>query len=212
MDETARRMLPGTQPEWCGGVMRFRMKVDGNQQNYFTVRCWDSESDNTMVMLFIEEKQVGYRHLGDYDLLHRGNGLKPCIGRFYYYTVPLPQKYTQGKQEVQLELRSYGNTWDYGNTFEIYQKKMETPTIGFYRAYVDTNPCFIPDKKEKQGMMDWHQAPVRKSPGVEVMEHLKRTLSARINQIMGEERGVRATGNMVDSRCTRCKLDTCLRF
>lgn len=187
MNETARRMLPGTQPEWCGGTMRFRMKVDGKQQNYFTVRCWGSESDNTMVMLFIDGKQVGYRHLGDYDLLHRGNGQKPCLGRFYYYTVPLPVKYTQGKTEVQLELRSYGNTWDYGDTFDKYQKKMETPTIGFYRAYVDTDPCFVPDKKEKQGMMDWQQSPVRQTPGIEVMEQLKSALSARINRIMEKD-------------------------
>lgn len=187
MNETARRMLPGTNPDWCGGAMRFRMKVDGKQQNYFTVRCWGSESDNTMVMLFIDGKQVGYRHLGDYDLLHRGNGQKPCLGKFYYYTVPLPIKYTQGKTEVQLELRSYGNTFDYGSTFDTYQKKMGTPTIGFYRAYIDTQACFMPDKKEKQGRMVWQNATIRQTPGVEVLDQLKDAVSSRINRILNKE-------------------------
>lgn len=127
---TARRMMPGKSPDCSGGTIRFRMKVDGRRQNYFTVRCWGSGSDNTMILLFVEGKQAGYRHLGDYGLLHRGNGQKPCQGRFYYYTVPIPIKFTEGKSSVLLELRSYGNIWDYGNTFDIYQKKMDQSDYG----------------------------------------------------------------------------------
>ena len=56
MGETARRMLPEEPKNWKGGVIRFKMKVDSAQQNYFTVRCWGSESDETVVMLFIEGK------------------------------------------------------------------------------------------------------------------------------------------------------------
>ena len=187
MDETARRMLPGNEPEWKGGTIKFKMKVDAEKQNYFTVRCWGSESDNCMVMLFIEGKQLGYRHLGDYDLLHRGNGDKPCPERFYYYTVPLPMSYTKGKKEVELEMRSYGNTWDYGETFEKYQLKMGGPTIGFYKAYVDTDACFIPDKREKQGRDVVSEAPIRPLPNVEVIDHLKKVLSDRIQQILAKE-------------------------
>lgn len=122
LNETARRMLPGEAPKWCGGLMRFRMKVDTEKQNYFTVRCWGSESDNTIVMLFIEGKQVGYRHLGDYDLLHRGNGEKPCFGRFYYYTVPLPLKYTQGKKRSGI-----GNAvvWKYMGLWRYFREVSE---------------------------------------------------------------------------------------
>ena len=184
MGETARRMLPEEPKNWKGGVIRFKMKVDSGQQNYFTVRCWGSESDETVVMLFIEGKQIGYRHLGDYDLLHRGNGSKPNLGRFYYYTLPLPLKYTQGKFEVNLELRSYGRIWDYGNTFEQYQRNMEGKTIGFYKAYVHTTPCFIPDKKEKQGKDVVSVAPFRQVPGIEVFQDLKNKISACIGQIM----------------------------
>lgn len=184
MGETARRMLAEEPKNWKGGILRFKMKVDAQQQNYFTVRCWGSESDETVVMLFIEGKQIGYRHLGDYDLLHRGNGSKPCPERFYYYTLPLPLKYTQGKSEVNLELRSYGRIWDYGNTFEQYQHKMESKTIGFYKAYTTTTPCFVPDKKEKQGEDIVSNAPVRTFPGIEIIQDLKDKVSARIRQIM----------------------------
>lgn len=186
MGETARRMLPGNNPDWQGGLIRFKMKVNPEKQNYFTVRCWGAESDETMVMLFIDGKQVGYRHLGDYDLLHRGNGGIPCKGRFYYYTLPLPLTYTQGRKEVNLELRSYGKTWDYGGTFEKYQQKMEGPTIGFYKAYVHTEPCFNPDKKEEWGNFAVADAPVRKSPDMEVLDELKETVSAYISRILGK--------------------------
>ena len=184
MNETARRMLNAEQPDWKGGKMKFRMKVNPDRQNYFTVRCWGSESDETVVMLFIEGKQVGYRHLGDYDLLHRGNGGKPCPGRFYYYTLPLPLKYTQGKKEVELEMRSYGKMWDYGYSFEQYQKNMEAPTIGFYKAYTDIEPCYEPEKKEKQGTAVVANAPVRTSPGREVLDELKRIMNRRIDAIL----------------------------
>lgn len=182
--ETARRILPYTTPNWQGGYIRFKMKVNSDVQNYFTVRCWGSESDDAMVMLFIDGKQIGYRHLGDYDLWHRGNGNPPCLGRFYYTTIPLPLKYTQGKKEVDLEMRAYGNTWDYGNTFEKYQMNMEKPTIGFYKAYVHTEPCFVPDKREKHPVMVATQIPLRKEPGIEVFDRLKGLISERIDQIL----------------------------
>lgn len=184
LEETARRMLPREEADWRGGWLRFRMKVNPERQNYFTVRCWGDEADESMVMLFIEGKQVGYRHLGDYDLLHFGNGGRPCPGRFYYVTLPLPLKYTKGKECVELELRSYGKTWGYGNTFEQYQKDMDGPTIGFYKAYVDVEPCFMPDKKEVQGCYDVSKAPVRPEPGVEVLDRLKEQLSGYINGIL----------------------------
>lgn len=187
MGETARRMLPEEPKSWKGGVIRFKMRVDAKQQNYFTVRCWGSESDDTIVMLFVEGKQVGYRHLGDYDLLHRGNGSKPCPERFYYYTLPLPLKYTQGRSEVSLELRSYGNTWDYGDTFDKYQHKMEDKTIGFYKAYIHIAPCFIPDNNEKEGKDVVSTAPIRQTPGVQILQELKNKVSVRIRQIMEKE-------------------------
>lgn len=187
LKEPARRMLPPREAGWQGGWLRFEMDVDPGRQNYFTVRCWGGEADESMAILFIEGKQVGYRHLGDYDLLHFGNGGCPCPGRFYYVTLPLPLEYTKGKRRVSLELRSYGKTWGYGNTFEQYQKDMDAATVGFYKAYVGVEPCFMPVEDEVQGYYDVFRAPVRPVPGDEVIGRLKARLSERINQILGKK-------------------------
>ena len=40
LDESARRLLPLDPPTWEGGSVSFTMKVDPNQQNYFTARFW----------------------------------------------------------------------------------------------------------------------------------------------------------------------------
>ena len=189
MGETARRMLPPETEDWKGGTICFQMKVNPDKQNYFSIRCWGDESDRTMVLLFIDGKQIGYRHVGDIDHIHHGNGLKPLPGRFYYYTIPLPLKYTKGKKEVSLELRSYGQVWPYGMNFASYQKMMDQPTIGFYKAYTHTTPCIQPEKGEKQGKADLLlKAPVRdEDNGAEVMNSLKQKVNHTLEQIMKKE-------------------------
>jgi len=151
LNETARRLLPNDVVTYEGGKMSFRLKVDPLKQNYFTVRFWGGDADKSMIMLFCEGKQVGYRHLGDIDLLWLGNGQAPLPGRFFYETLPIPLKETTGKTEINLELRSYGEIWGYGETFDKYQKNMEKPTLGIYKAYTHTDPCFVPEKTEVQG-------------------------------------------------------------
>ena len=183
MNEPARKMLPRNPVSFDGGTMAFQMKVDPQKQNYFTVRCWGSESDNSYVMLFIEGKQVGYRHLSDLDLLHRGNGEPPFFNRFYYYTIPLPIKYTKSKSLVNLELRSYGESWDYGTTFETFQKNLTKPTIGFYSSYTHTETCFVPDKKEVQGKYPV-TASIRTAPGPQVLDSLKTRVNSDLRKIL----------------------------
>lgn len=205
LKQPARRILPREETDWRGGWLRFNMNVDSERQNYFTVRCWGGEADRCMVLLFIEGKQVGYRHLGDYDLLHFGNGEAPCPGRFYYITLPLPMQYTKGKKSVELEIRAYGSTWGYGETFERYQKNMEESTVGFYKAYVDTTSCIMPDKKEVQGYYEVSKAPVRPSPGPEVLDRLKEVLSARINRILEKKQplGQQEVWMLADASCVK---------
>lgn len=183
LNEPARKMLPRSPVAFDGGAMAFQMKVDPQKQNYFTVRCWGSESDNSYVMLFIEGKQVGYRHLSDLDLLHRGNGEPPFPGRFYYYTIPLPAKYTKDKNLVNLELRSYGESWDYGTTFETFQKNLVSPTIGFYASYTHTETCFVPDGKEVQGKFPV-AAPVRITPGPAILDSLKIRVNGDLRKML----------------------------
>ncbi|MCD8260948.1 MAG: hypothetical protein LUD15_05200 [Bacteroides sp.] len=128
---------------------------------------------------------MGYRHLGDIDYLWSGNGEPPLPGRFYYITLPLPLKYTRGKKEVELELRSYGPMWGYGETFEQYQKEMKEPTIGFYKAYTHTETCFTPSRKEVQGKPP--VAAIRQHPGAEVLDRLKERVNHTLTDLLSKE-------------------------
>jgi len=183
--EKGRRLLPKDTAEYRGGNMAFTLKTDPTQQNYFTVRCWGNETDVAMVMLFIEGLQVGYRHLGDIDLLHRGNDDKPAYGKYYYITLPLPLQHTQGKSQVRLELRAYGPIWDYGNNFEQYQKKLETPSRTFYAAYTHVDPFFQSPTADR-AYVDLNKLPIRSSPGAEVMERLKQRVNESLQQILAK--------------------------
>lgn len=151
LGQTALRLLPLSDHSYKGGSVKFRMKVEPDVQNYCTVRFAGDEADRNMMLLYIEGKQIGYRHLGDIDYLSFGNGSNPLPGRFYYVTLPLPMKYTQNKKEVELEIKSFGPIWGYGENFERYQKVMTEPCVGLYKVYTHTSPAFEPERKEKQG-------------------------------------------------------------
>lgn len=130
-----------------------------------------------------EGKQVGYRHLGDIDLLYFANGEPPFNDRFFYVTIPIPLQHTKRKNLVNLEIRSYGEIWGYGETFKRYQKNMVSPTLGFYKGYTHTSPMFVPDKNEVQGK--YNPAPrVRTVPGEEVLVQLKERVNKEPLQIL----------------------------
>lgn len=127
LGEEARVLLPIPGERVEGGHITFTMKVDPEKQNYFTARFWGSDSGNSNILiLFCEGKQIGYRHLGDYDVLDIANEDKPYPGRFTYTTLPLPISMTRGKKEIELSIRSTGRIFRYGETFDAYQKVMES--------------------------------------------------------------------------------------
>ena len=133
-----------------GGHITFTMKVDPEKQNYFTARFWGSDSGNSNILiLFCEGKQIGYRHLGDYDVLDIANEDKPYSGRFTYATLPLPISMTRGKKKIELSIRSTGRIFRYGETFDAYQKVMEKPSKALYKGYTHTETCFQPRRKRR---------------------------------------------------------------
>lgn len=187
LGESARQLLPIEGSRVEGGNITFEMKVDPAKQNYVTVRFWGSDiGKGNYLILYCEGKQMGYRHLGDYDVLDISNDEPPVNERFYYVTSPLPFQMTEGKEKVRLAIHSTGPIWGYGNTFDKYQKPMVVPSKGIYKAFTHLDPCFVPDRKEKQGKAVIADAPVRRSPGIEVLGDLKEILSARINQIVSK--------------------------
>ena len=187
LNEVARRLLPINSERVEGGNVTFRMEVDPVKQNYFTVRFWGSDSGNSNILiLFCEGKQIGYRHLGDYDMLDIANEDAPFPGRFTYTTLPLPLKMTQGKKEIELSIRSTGTIGRYGETFDKYQKPMVEPTKAIYKGYIHTEECFTPSKKEKQGTEPLELQP-RTVPGEEVLEEVKQHVNKELDRLLAKD-------------------------
>jgi hypothetical protein len=180
LNELARRLLPPPTEHWEGGRVSFTLKVDPTKPNYVTIKLWGSDATRNMLILFCEGKQVGFRHLGDVEVLDIGVGEPAFLGRFIYSTTPLPLELTRGKTNLSFEIRANGQTWGYGNTFDRYQKPMTEPSRGLYKFYAHTDGAFVPPADEKQG-----EAPkgpsVARQPGPEVLDQVK----DRVNREIG---------------------------
>ena len=177
LGQLARRFLPLNATDWQGGSMSFTVKVDPVKPNYFTIKQWGEDVSESRMYLYFEGKLIGYRHLGDVPQLDFGATEPGFPGRFIYQTVPLPLGATQGKTQIELEVRSGGRIWGYGQTFDKFQRVMTAPTRAIYRIYTHTDAHFVPPAGDPQGSMALTNQ-VRQSPGPEVLEAAK----ARVNQ------------------------------
>jgi hypothetical protein len=177
----ARRLLPGGAEPWQGGEVSFTMKVDPKLPTYFTIKFWGGEANQNRLALYCEGKQLGYRHLGDVDLLDVGGSDEPPYnGRFYYVTTPLPVEMTKGKDELHFAIRSLGPIFAYAKAFDAFQKPMQGPARGMYRVYTHVAPCFVPPADEKQGAAPPEER--RSEPGEEVLDELKQHLVGTIGK------------------------------
>ncbi|MEZ0273791.1 MAG: hypothetical protein ACAH88_02710, partial [Roseimicrobium sp.] len=189
LGQPARRLLPGGgESFWEGGSLGFIMKVDPDKPNYVTARFWGDEVNPNLLVLFCEGKQIGYRHLGDIDVLALPDDEPRYNGRFYYATTPLPQTLTAGKKEVRLEIRSNGPVWGYGRSFEDYQKPMTKPSRAIYRLATHTDGCYVPSADEVQGQPP--EATVRKEPGEEVLIAVKKRVNNTLDNLLKSRRPV----------------------
>lgn len=187
LNEPARLLLPVQGEPVEGGYVTFKMAVDPEKQNYFTARFWGSDSGNSNILiLFCEGKQIGYRHLGDYDMLDIANEDAPFPGRFTYTTLPLPLHITKGKKEIELSIRSTGSIYRYGNTFETYQKPMTKPSKALYKGYTHTGGYFVPPKNEKQGKKT-QNIPLRTEPGEEVLDLIKSHVNSELEKMLAKQ-------------------------
>jgi hypothetical protein len=183
LGEPARILSPLTNGAWEGGRLAFKLKVDSEKQNYATVRLWGSDATENQLVLFCEGKQVGYRHLGDIDILDIGGGEPEFPGRFIYTTTPLPLAMTHGKTNLNFEIRSYGPTWGYTGEFEKFQKPLAGPTRGIYKFCTHTDGDFVPPANEKQGVAPTN-SPVRQTPGAEVLGKIKTRVNGEIKKLL----------------------------
>src|SRR5882724_9385917 len=189
LNQPSRQLLPLDSPSWDGGKVAFTMKVDPEKPTYFTIKLWgdDRGEERGRLLLFCEGKQVGTRHIGDVDCLDILANEPRFPGRFVYSTTTLPKAMTKGKQSVQVEVRALGRIWGYGDTWETFQRKLEQPSRGIYRAYTHTDPYFVPPADEKQGAPRV-DPPKRTGPGPEVLDHVKDRVNGEISKLLAAER------------------------
>ncbi|MGJ8653864.1 MAG: hypothetical protein ACSHX8_11365 [Opitutaceae bacterium] len=183
LDQPAREIAP-TQ-NWKGGSLYFKMKVDADKPNYLTVKFWGNDIVHDRLVVFVDEKQLGYYHLGDYDVLDIGAVAKIYPDRFYYTTIIIPEKLTRGKDELELEIRAQGGIWAYGRDFDQYQHATEKPSRGIYAAYTHTDSFFVPLASEQQGKAP--DVKKRTSPGKEVLDRVKERINGRIKSILSKK-------------------------
>ncbi|MFG2727785.1 Tat pathway signal sequence domain protein [Streptomyces canus] len=162
LGQSARVLNPTVPASYWGGTLRFDVAVRPTGTTYVTVRLWGDDHDDTSdeaasgtnmwrLQLFCEGKQVGYEDQGAVDSLDILDTAPRTPGRFFFHTLPLPEKMTAGKDKVTLEIRAMGRIWSYGQDASQLYRTMTTPSRGIYRVYTHTDPCFVPPKGEVQG-------------------------------------------------------------
>lgn len=186
LDQPGRRLLPRDPVSWEGGTLAFTMRVDPQQQTYLTVRLWGGEANRNRLALFVEGKQVGYRHLGDIEILDPGSAEPATPGRFFYRTTPLPQALTNGRTTVRCEIRASGPISGYAREFTDYQKPMETASRTLHRVYTHGDGYFVPPADEPQGHAP--AATVRTTPGPEVIDRIRARVTGAVTGLLKANR------------------------
>ncbi|WP_158850293.1 carbohydrate binding domain-containing protein [Saccharothrix deserti] len=102
----ARVAEPLSPPTSHLGDLRLSVKVDPAAQNYLSLKFWGEDVSTYKTVLFVNGAQTTYRSQGDYEAINTGTG-KGLDGRFFVNTAMLPLSSTQGRERVELILRTY---------------------------------------------------------------------------------------------------------
>lgn len=149
--KSARIINPPATEYFESEALKFTLKVNPDKQNFVTIRLSGDDVNENSLILYIDGKQLGYRHLGDYDILDHGSSAPQIPNRFYYVTTPIPLSATKGKTSINIELRANGRIWGYGRDFAQYQKPMTKPSRELYKLYTHDEPFFTPDSDDIEG-------------------------------------------------------------
>lgn len=182
---SARKLLPPKKEDWRGGRMTFTVDVDPDKPNYVTTKFWggDVNNEHSRLMIFIDGKQIGQRHLGEIDQLDIMYNYPRNPGNFFYKTLPLPANMTKGKESVELAIEGQGPIWGYGGTFEKFQKPMKEASRDIYSLYVHTAPYLEQENKlTLNNKTEWEQRATPDSPGAEVLDYVKAKVNKAIDK------------------------------
>ncbi len=140
LNETARVATPTRPASNFVGDLEFTIKVDPVKINHMTVKYWgDDESTMSSVICVGDEMLT---NMGTHDHMATNFGMNNVLpGRFYYMTSDLPLKYTQGKEEITVNIKTYV----YGQGAKATENSR-----GFYAAYTHTG-SYLDVSMEDQG-------------------------------------------------------------
>ncbi|EJL37957.1 hypothetical protein PMI01_00411 [Caulobacter sp. AP07] len=176
---SARRLTPASPDGRFSGDLTFKLTVDPTIQNYASIRLWGGDVNDNKLTLFCDGKQVGYRHLGDVEILDIGTQAPPFAGRFTYRTFPLPTTLTKGRAQLDCAIRASGPFAVYTNQFEGFQKPMTQASRPIYGLYVHAAPFLATDEPTGQAPA---AAGRRPSVGAEVLDDLKARVNAEVER------------------------------
>lgn len=116
--------------------LRFTMKVHPAKQNYLSLQLSGSDDSAYRTMIIADGEQVGYQTTSDHEPINVGTrGGLP--GRFFVTTGMLPVKTTQGREQVEIIVRTY--------TTGVANQRSR----GYYKAVVHTTPAIEPAEVDK---------------------------------------------------------------
>jgi hypothetical protein len=177
----------GQYPGIYGGEYCFVLRVDGNAQNYITLKTngGDGVNQGERYRVMIDNKD-----LQDYSRDAVSFGVTKAPGAFAYNTLIIPRKATDGKSAVVVRVRAFGRYYGYGTqgNFTTYQRVMTDDMPPIYAAYSSTNP-YVSLSDEPQGQLPaYADAPAKGS--VETLAAMKtRVQNALANAIKGQVNG-----------------------
>ncbi|MET7337699.1 hypothetical protein [Nonomuraea sp. NPDC005650] len=180
LGQPARVLKPLDAAGFFGGTVTVTMACRPTGPTYVTIKLWGGDAGEEMgrLQLFAEGKQVGHYHLGAVDPLDIAGWEPRTPGRFYFHTLPLPPELTAGKTSLTLEIRSMGRIPVYANTPETYFRGLTRPSRGIYRLYTHQQPYFDLGSGDLPGSIA--DAPVRTTPGREVLDTIDARVAARV--------------------------------
>lgn len=186
LGERARRILPPREPGYRSGPIAFDLAVDPAKRNHLTVKFWGSDVTSNRLVVFLDGKQFGYLHLGDYELLDTGAKEARFPDRFHYVTQLIPESATKGRDRIRVEIYAHGPFWGYGANFAQFQKNMTEPSRGIYAAYAHVDPYFEIPSSEKKADPIAVQPPAENDPAA--VERSRAQADSHIRSVLDPKR------------------------
>jgi hypothetical protein len=146
-NQTARVLNPTSPAGYWGGTVRFTLSVSPDKTTYVTTKFWggeaapDENNGNWRLSYFIGGKIVGYLDQGEIDNADMLDQDERSPQRFFLHTLPIPEGVTKGKTELEIEIRSTGSIFAYGDADTFFYDQL-TPSRGIYRVYTSDQPYF----------------------------------------------------------------------